>query len=62
MAERDRSELPQREFLRRPSACAGAAAAGLLLPEAFAGDLIIATPASRLRRAKRTRVPSGKPE
>ncbi|HZT04648.1 MAG TPA: carboxylesterase/lipase family protein [Steroidobacteraceae bacterium] len=38
MAERDRSELPRREFLRRSSACAGVAAAGLLLPEAFAGD------------------------
>ena len=38
MLERDRSELPRREFLRRSSAWAGAAAAGLLLPEAFAGN------------------------
>ena len=39
MAERDRSDLPRREFLRRSSACAGAAAAvGLVLPTAFAGD------------------------
>jgi len=37
MGERDRSDLPRREFLRRSSACAGAAAAGLVLPTAFAG-------------------------
>lgn len=37
MAERDRSELPRREFLRRTGACAGAAAASLIAPAAFAG-------------------------
>lgn len=36
MGERDRSDLPRREFLRRSGACAGAAAAGLALPAAFA--------------------------
>lgn len=36
MGERDQSDLPRREFLRRSGACAGAAAAGLLLPAAFA--------------------------
>lgn len=34
MAERDRSGLPRRDFLRRSSACAGAAAASLVLPAA----------------------------
>jgi para-nitrobenzyl esterase len=37
MGKRDRSDLPRRDFLRRSSACAGAAAAGLVLPAAFAG-------------------------
>jgi para-nitrobenzyl esterase len=37
MAQRDRSDLPRREFLRRSTACAGAAAGGLVLPGAFAG-------------------------
>jgi para-nitrobenzyl esterase len=37
MAERDRCDLPRREFLRRSSACAGVTAAGLVLPAAFAG-------------------------
>jgi para-nitrobenzyl esterase len=37
MTERGRPDLPRREFLRRSSACAGAAAAGLALPRAFAG-------------------------
>jgi para-nitrobenzyl esterase len=37
MGERDRSDLPRREFLRQSSACAGAAAAGFMLPAAFAG-------------------------
>src|SRR6185312_5877185 len=36
MGERDRSDLRRREFLRRSGACAGAAAAGLVLPTAFA--------------------------
>ncbi|HEV2443887.1 MAG TPA: carboxylesterase/lipase family protein [Steroidobacteraceae bacterium] len=34
MAERNRPELPRRDFLRRSSACAGAAAASLVLPAA----------------------------
>jgi para-nitrobenzyl esterase len=38
MAERGRPDLPRREFLRRSSACAGAAAAGLALPTAFAAQ------------------------
>ena len=38
MRERDRSDLPRREFLRRSSAFAGSAAAGLILPAAFAGS------------------------
>ncbi|MDE2447548.1 MAG: carboxylesterase/lipase family protein [Gammaproteobacteria bacterium] len=38
MGERDRSELPRREFLRRSSAFAASAAAGLMLPAAFAGS------------------------
>jgi para-nitrobenzyl esterase len=37
MRDRDPSDLPRREFLRRSGACAGAAAAGLALPAAFAG-------------------------
>jgi para-nitrobenzyl esterase len=52
MAERDRSELPRREFLRRSSACTAAAAAGLLLPEAFAGDartVVARTSTGRIR-------------
>jgi para-nitrobenzyl esterase len=38
MRERDRAQLPRREFLRGASTCAGAAAAGWVLPTAFAGD------------------------
>lgn len=53
MAERDRSDLPRREFLRRSSACAGAAATGLMLPAAFAGagsrSVVAQTTAGRVR-------------
>jgi para-nitrobenzyl esterase len=38
MGERDRADFPRRDFLRASGACAGAAAAGLVLPAAFAGD------------------------
>jgi len=38
MAEHDRSQLPRREFLRGSSACVAGAAAGLVLPAAFAGE------------------------
>ena len=38
MVERDRTDLPRRDFLLGSSAYAGAAAAGLVLPTAFAGD------------------------
>jgi para-nitrobenzyl esterase len=39
MGERHRPDLARRDFLRRSSACAGAAAAGLVLPSAFAGGI-----------------------
>ncbi|MGH8303357.1 MAG: carboxylesterase family protein, partial [Steroidobacteraceae bacterium] len=38
MVERDPADPPRRNFLLGSSACAGAAAAGLVLPAAFAGD------------------------
>jgi len=53
MGERDRADLPRREFLRRSGACAGAAAAGLMLPAAFAGgaarSVVAQTQAGRVR-------------
>ena len=52
MGERDGSDLPRREFLRRSGACAGAAAAGLALPAAFAGgarSVIARTSAGAIR-------------
>lgn len=38
MVTREWPDLPRRDFLLGSSACAGAAAAGLVLPAAFAGD------------------------
>lgn len=38
MVEHTPADLPRRDFLRRSSACAGAAAASLVLPTAFAGS------------------------
>jgi len=52
MAQRERSMLPRREFLRRSSACAGAAATGLALPTVFAGaapSVVVRTSAGRVR-------------
>ncbi|HVS78220.1 MAG TPA: carboxylesterase/lipase family protein [Steroidobacteraceae bacterium] len=53
MADSDRTGLPRREFLRRSSACAGAAAAGLILPPAFAAggsrSAVARTGAGRVR-------------
>ena len=52
--QRDRSDAARREFLRRSSACAAAATAGLVLPNAFAGDarsVTAETKAGRVRGA-----------
>lgn len=52
MTQRDRSDPPRREFLRRSSACAAAATAALALPAAFAGDarsVVAKTNAGRVR-------------
>jgi para-nitrobenzyl esterase len=52
MSQRDGSNLPRREFLRRSSACAGAAAT-LVLPAAFAGgaarSVVVQTSAGPVR-------------
>jgi para-nitrobenzyl esterase len=52
MRQRDRSDPARREFLRRSSACAAAATAGLVLPAAFAGgarSVVANTKAGRVR-------------
>ena len=53
MTQRDRSDPGRREFLRRSSACAAAAIAGLIRPAAFAGGasrtVVAETRAGRVR-------------